>query len=298
MSILIASVWNTAPDTLHISSSLSSTSGALIYSFIRAIYFLLAQLLCVRGGALGIRQCGITDVDVLWHCMCGCGGWRLEKEQRCLLRSLPAFSHFLHYPQANWGLLVLVPRWVGLCTFSDLVDLSSELSCEAGSFSHCCIPHRFLPPGFETLFYHTGTLGCMVCLAPQLFFPVICMQMWDWMVHQLPPCLFRSSSFCLTACPLHPSYLSLPLLPVCVNVSSLTPWLSDFHVVRVSVSSGYFLFLNFVVLLVVQGGKVCLPIRKEFLRVQDSIDTVLGKNRRRWKQYGFDSQGDNICLGA
>ena len=29
-----------------------------------------------------------------------------------------------------------------------------------------------------------------------------------------------------------------------MNVSSLTPWLSDFHTVQFSVSSGWFLFFN------------------------------------------------------
>ena len=28
-----------------------------------------------------------------------------------------AFSHFPCYPQANWALLVLIPRWVDLCMF-------------------------------------------------------------------------------------------------------------------------------------------------------------------------------------
>ena len=66
-----------------------------------------------------------------------------EREQWHFLRSLPAFSHFPHYPQANWALLVLIPGWVGLCTFKDPVGLSNELSCEAWSFSHCHFnPHR------------------------------------------------------------------------------------------------------------------------------------------------------------
>ena len=42
---------------------------------------------------------------------------RSEKEQCSLLGSRLAFSHFLHYPQVNWALLVLIPGWVGLCTF-------------------------------------------------------------------------------------------------------------------------------------------------------------------------------------
>ena len=40
-----------------------------------------------------------------------------EREQCCLVSSRLASSHFLHYLQANWALLVLIPRWVGLCTF-------------------------------------------------------------------------------------------------------------------------------------------------------------------------------------
>ena len=41
-----------------------------------------------------------------------------------------------------------------------------------------------------------------------------------------------------------PGCLSPLLLPVQMNVSSLTPWLLDFHTVQFSVSSGCFLFLN------------------------------------------------------
>ena len=53
-----------------------------------------------------------------------------------------------------------------------------------------------------------------------------------------------SASHHFAASPLCPSCLSPPLLPVWVNVSSLTPRLLDFHTVRFSGSSGCFLFLN------------------------------------------------------
>ena len=43
---------------------------------------------------------------------------------------------------------------------------------------------------------------------------------------------------------LFPVCPSLPLLPVWMQISSLTPCLSDFHTVWYSGSSGYFLFLN------------------------------------------------------
>ena len=56
--------------------------------------------------------------------------------------------------------------------------------------------------------------------------------------------LTGSAIHCLAVSPLHPSCPSLPLLPVWMNVSSLSPWLLDFHTVRFSVSSGCFLFLN------------------------------------------------------
>ena len=70
------------------------------------------------------------------------------------------------------------------------------------------------------------------------------------------------SASCSLACPVHPTIcqvsgpgrfaLSLvrpccrspPLLLVWMNVSSLSPWLSDFHTVRFSVSSGCFWFLK------------------------------------------------------
>ena len=42
----------------------------------------------------------------------------------------------------------------------------------------------------------------------------------------------------------HPICPSLVLLPVWMNVSSLTPWLLDFHTVQFSGIYAYFLFLN------------------------------------------------------
>ena len=106
---------------------------------------------------------------------------------------------------------------------------------------------------FEALFPGAGALGCEVCFAP----PV-------------PPhlsmceCGAAGSASCSLACPirstirhlsgsasrrpavspLHPGCLSPPLPLVWVSVSSLSPWRSDFHTVRFSVSSCCFLFLN------------------------------------------------------
>ena len=98
--------------------------------------------------------------------------------------------------------------------------------------------------GFEALFPHVGTLGCMDCLTPQLFLPVYPH------ANKGPPATTtpaQSSSHWLwyiVSHPLCPGCPSLPLLPVWMNISSLTLWLPDFHTIRFSGSSGCFLFLN------------------------------------------------------
>ena len=111
------------------------------------------------------------------------------------------------------------------------MDLSNELSWEAGSFSPPQSPQVFLFSSFEVLFPHAGTLVCVVCLAPQLFLlfylhanvglPTLPAAILPTLVLQLlPSCKFSP-----------PGFPSLPLLPVWVNVSSLIPWLLDFHTV-------------------------------------------------------------------
>ena len=152
-----------------------------------------------------------------------------------LARLSLAFSHFLCYPQANWALLILIHRWVGLCTFWDPGGLSNKLSCEAGNFSCCCNRYRFLQPEFLRLYF--PMLGPWIVWSislPSCSSQFICTQMWDCPVLQLPPC--RESSL--------PGCQSPSLLPIWMNVSSLTPLLSDFHTVQFSVSFGCFLFLN------------------------------------------------------
>ena len=102
----------------------------------------------------------------------------------------------------------------------------------------------FMTRGFETLFPHAGTLGCVVSLAPQLFLLVYphadvgLPRLLAAASHRLTwstSCHLATSPLCL-GCP------SPTLLPVWMNVSSLTPWLLDFYTVRFSGSSGYFYF--------------------------------------------------------
>ena len=101
----------------------------------------------------------------------------------------------------------------------------------------------FTSRAFGALFFHAGTLGCMVCLEPQLFLPIYPLTNVGWPSPLAAALPTRSSSHCLAAHPLCPSCLSPPLLSVWINVSSLSPWLMDFSTVQFSGSSGYFLFL-------------------------------------------------------
>ena len=145
MSILITSVLNCASDWLAISSLLSWIfCGALIYFFHLGQFFFWGGVsgawYIVKGGALGVHQGGATHFPALCDNVCQEVSGR---EQCCLLYSLPVFSHLPCYPQSNWALLVLLPEWVGLCTFYNPVGLSSKLSCVARSFSCCHLnPHR------------------------------------------------------------------------------------------------------------------------------------------------------------
>ena len=75
-------------------------------------------------------------------------------------------------------------------------------------------PQVFSVRGFEALFHLSGTLGCSVCLAPQLFLLVYLHANVGWPLHQPPPHLSQSFSCWLAGSPLHlvahlcPSYWS------------------------------------------------------------------------------------------
>ena len=145
------------------------------------------------------------------------------------------------------------------------MGLCNELSCEARSFLFLAQPPQvFSVRGFEALFSCTGTLGCVVSLAPRLFLLVyLCMNLGPFglpaATWPAPSSSHQSASHHLAMHPPHPSFPSLPLLPIWMNVSSLTPWLLDFHTVQFSGSSGCLLFLKWSFFLAVQGSNGYLP---------------------------------------
>ena len=96
-------------------------------------------------------------------------------------------------------------------------------------------PKVFSVRGFEALFPKPGKRGLS-------HFPVVPPGLsarkcgtTQSASHYLILLVFQPLPFCMS---------SLPLLPVWWNVASVTPGLLDFHTVRFSGSSGYFLFLN------------------------------------------------------
>ena len=66
---------------------------------------------------------------------------------------LASFQSLPLLPRCKLGLIMLIPRWVGLCAFWDPVGLSNELSCESGCFSHHCNPHRFFQSEVLRLYF-------------------------------------------------------------------------------------------------------------------------------------------------
>ena len=115
------------------------------------------------------------------------------------------------------------------------------------------LPQIFIAGGFEALVSCTGALGCVVGLAPQLFLLAY--------LHANVGSLGLPALPCLDS--LHLQCPSPPLLPFWMNVSSLTPWLSDFHAVWFSGTFGCFMFLNLLSFLLCEEAKcmyLCLHL--------------------------------------
>ena len=156
------------------------------------------------------------------------------------------------------------------------MGLSNELSCEAGSFSCHLIPHRFFQSEVLRLYFPVpGPCIVWSVWLPSVSSPFVCTQMWDHLLHQPPPCCLSSPPCCL----------SPPLLPVWLNVSSLCPWLSDFHTVRFSGSSGCFLFLKLLLSLFWLFEEAqCIYL---YLRLCQKSLLVLIKSLNHWHSFFY-----------
>ena len=145
--------------------------------------------------------------------------------------------------------------------FQDPEGLSNELFCEAGSFSHHCNPHGFFQSEVLWLFSCTGTLGCAVCLDPQLFLPVY--------LHTNvgPPTPPATTSLGPPVTTLQ-SVLSTPPtgLDECFSFNSLVVGLPYSLIFW---QFWLFFVLKFIVVLVfiVQGGTVYLPTPLSWLEI-------------------------------
>ena len=113
-------------------------------------------------------------------------------------------------------------------------------------FSRCLNPCRFFQSEVLRVYFPAlESWVFLVCLAPQLFSHFTHVQMWGGFFSLSPPAVALPGPLVAALLRVLSTWLpSLPLLPVWMNVSSLTLWLLDFHTVQFSVSPGCFLFLN------------------------------------------------------
>ena len=149
-----------------------------------------------------------------------------------------------------------------MCNFLDPVGLFNGISCETGIFSSLN-PHRFFQSEILRLYLPTleHLVECSVLL-PRCSSWFICTQMWDHLLHQLLPAPVLQLPPCRESSP--------PWLPI----SSPPTFLFNSLVVGLPYSIilwQFWLFFAFkfvvVLLLVVQGGKVYLPMPPSWLEV-------------------------------
>ena len=177
-----------------------------------------------------------------------------------LVQLSTSFQSLPLLPTSKLALLVLIPGWVGLCTFWDPVGLSNELSCEAESFSCCRLnPHRCFQSELLRLYFPELQPWVAVYLAPQLFLLVYL----NANVGQ--PGLPAATLLQLLSTSLPNSTLPNGV-DECFSFNSL--------IVGFPYSSIFWQFCLFfvfkfvvVLLLVVRGGTVCLPTLLPWLEV-------------------------------
>ena len=167
VSILITSVLNCASDRLAISSLLSCIFFWSFDQYFHLGHIFLTQCswYIARGGALGVHQDGATHIASLCCCMWGRGP--RGNSAACLTLgqlsvTSPTTSKLDPFgANSQVGGLVYVLQPCGSLQQTLLWGWEFLLLLQP--------PQVFISIGFEALVSHAGTLGCMVCLTPQLF---------------------------------------------------------------------------------------------------------------------------------
>ena len=100
----------------------------------------------------------------------------------------------------------------------------------------------------------------MGLVIPKVSLPIFIHNTWIW-DHPFHLCHHLSVP-CRISVPFWPLCMASPLLPMCMSVASLNPWLSGLHTAQFSDGSECYLFWGLVVILsvVTQGGKAYLSI--------------------------------------
>ena len=142
MVILITSVLNCASDKLAISSSLSCIfSGAFNCSLFWAFFFFVsAHLLPNKGWSLRCSPRWGNCPTEVWRCVRGRGQGTVP-----VAPPSTGFQSLSLLPTNKLGPSGADSQMGGFVYVLG-VGLSNELACEAGSFSRCHSPHRFLQP--------------------------------------------------------------------------------------------------------------------------------------------------------
>ena len=215
----------------------------------------------VRGRAIGIHQGGATYLAVLW-----CGVWGRVREGTMRPTQLSAsFQSPQLLSTSKLGPSGADAQMRGFVYFLGPCGSLQQTHLWSGKFLLPTQPPQvFSVRGFEALFPRTGTLGCAVCLAPQLFLPVYLhtnaglpappAATFPAPVLQPPPCHESSPSGCPAP----------PLLPARVSVSSLTFWCrTSIHFYFLAVLVIFFVFkFPFVLFLVVHCEEAqCVYLR-------------------------------------
>ena len=188
----------------------------------------------VRDGPLGICQGVTTHVAVLWHCM-WCKGPRGNNATCSTLSQLSVTSPATHKqigPFWCW----FPDGWV--CVHSRTLQVSPKNSPMRLGVSATTAT----PTGFFFLIFHLNPNSQRFW---GFLFPFWNPGLCGLSCSAVVPHKRGTTSCHLVTCLLHTGRPSPLVLPVWINVSSLTPGLSDFHTAQFSGSSHCFLFLIF-----------------------------------------------------